>query len=280
MTCPPVSYPLSRALSVPGVWAALQTPAACTSAAVWRTGHAALDGALTGGGWPQATLVEVLCTGSDPLAALLTWPALVAQVCAPKRLVLVGPPATPSVQAWQWRGLAPWQWAQVQTNDPARRLWACEQALACAEVAAVLAWLPQASFQSLRRLQLAVNRHGGMLWVVRPLSARQEPSPASLRLELRAGGEPGQMQVRIVKQRGLLQPLTLSLPLSDPWARQMLVAARWRQAQSNTPVPAEVPFHESAGHQAGTRAEPHTQQHADAQLARLLGRLAQPVHHG
>ena len=278
MTCPPVSYPLSRALSVPGVWAALQTPAAYTSAAVWRTGHAALDGALTGGGWPQATLVEVLCTGSDPLAALLTWPALVAQVCAPKRLVLVGPPATPSVQAWQWRGLAPWQWVQVQTNDPARRLWACEQALACAEVAAVLAWLPQASFQSLRRLQLAVTRHGGVLWVVRPPSTRVQPSPAALRLELDAGAEPGQMQVRIVKQRGLLNPLTVSLPLIDPWARQMLVAARWRNAQDSTPVQTEVPAHEPAGHHTGPGAEPHAQQHAHVQLASLLDRLAQPAH--
>lgn len=276
----PSSPSASHALSVPGVWVAAQASLAHDSAAVWRTGHAALDGALSGGGWPQATLIEVLCAGSDPLAALLAWPSLAAQLRPPGRLVLVGPPATPSVQAWQWRGVAPWQWVQVQADDPARRLWACEQALACAEVTAVLAWLPHASFQSLRRLQLAVNRHGGMLWVVRPLSARHGPSPAALRLELEAGGDPGQLQVRIVKQRGQIKPVTLSLPLLDPWARHMMEAARWRQAHGATPVQVGVPLHEAADDPASPSAEPLAQPSADAQLASLLGRLAQPVHHG
>ena len=59
---------------------------------------------------------------------------------------------------------------------PAARLWACEQALRCAEVAAVLAWLPRARVGELRRLQLAAAQHESLLFVFRPESAAQAAS--------------------------------------------------------------------------------------------------------
>ena len=46
----------------------------------------------------------------------------------------------------------------VRAEKPAARLWAAEQALRCAEVAAVLAWLPQAKSAELRRLQMAAQQ--------------------------------------------------------------------------------------------------------------------------
>jgi protein ImuA len=67
-----------------------------------------------------------------------------------------------------------------------RRLWACEQALRCAEVSAVLAWLPRARVGELRRLQLAAAQHESLLFVLRPESVAQSASPARLRLALTA----------------------------------------------------------------------------------------------
>jgi protein ImuA len=42
-------------------------------------------------------------------------------------------------------------------RDAAARVWACEQALRCAGVSAVLAWLPQVRPEQLRRLQMAAQ---------------------------------------------------------------------------------------------------------------------------
>lgn len=290
-TAIPVSG-VSPALTVPGVWPATQGVGAWVGP-VCPTGHALLDAALTGGGWPTGALVDVLCPIGSPLAAMLAWPSVLVRMQlqqqgpgnqAGGRVVLVGAPATPSVQAWHWRGLAPWQWAQVQTDDPARRLWACEQALACPEVGAVMAWLPQASFQALRRLQLAASRHGGLLWVCRPQAARTQPSPAVLRMLLEVGKEPGQLRVQIVKQRGCAEVRSLSLSLADPWARHLLEASRWRQSQQAHPswsgletAPISQPWAEGLHEPIQPTGPQHGPQHAHAQLARLLGRLAQPV---
>lgn len=206
----------------------------------WSTGHAALDACLAGGGWPLGGLVEVLQeAGGGPQAWSLVMPALrswLGQAPPPgqaprNRLVLVGPPGTPVAGGLAARGLAPVQWVQVQTPDPARRLWACEQALACSEVGGVLAWVPQASFLALRRLQLAAARHGGLLWVCRPASARAQPSPAVVRLALQVGAAPGHLAVQVLKHRGPPVPGPVDLPLADPAVQAWLAAARWRQAQ-------------------------------------------------
>jgi hypothetical protein len=72
-------------------------------------------------------------------------------------------------------------------------LWACEQALRCADIAAVLAWLPQARVGDLRRLQLAAAQHEGLLFVFRPESVAQSASPARLRLQVMSA-EAGQVE--------------------------------------------------------------------------------------
>ena len=71
-----------------------------------------------------------------------------------------------------------------QARDAAARVWACEQALRCAGVSAVLAWLPQVRPEQLRRLQMAAQNFQQQLFVMRPLAAQQEASPAVLRLAL------------------------------------------------------------------------------------------------
>jgi protein ImuA len=59
----------------------------------------------------------------------------------------------------------------IRSEAAAARLWACERALRCADVAAVLAWLPQARIGDLRRLQLAAAQRESLLFVLRPAAS-------------------------------------------------------------------------------------------------------------
>ena len=125
---------------------------------VVATGHAALDAHLPGGGWPQGSLVEVLQARAGRHAWQLLLPAL-AQVTQQGSgpVVLVNPPHLPFGPALAAQGLAPDRLLRVQA--PQAGLWASEQALRCADVLAVLAWLPRCRGADLRRLHLAAAEH-------------------------------------------------------------------------------------------------------------------------
>lgn len=111
----------------------------------------------------------------------------------------------------------------INTATPASRLWATEQALRCADVAAVLAWFPQVGTGQvrpgqLRRLQMAASTHAKLLFVMRPESAREASSPAVLRLLVSGASNRADLAnhdalvLHILKRRGppLVQPLLLS----------------------------------------------------------------------
>src|SRR5206468_4347750 len=126
------------------------------------TGYAALNHVLPGGGWPQGALIEVL----QPQAGLHEWgliaPALAAaQAEAPNPLmVLVGAPYLPFGPALcarqiNMQRLLCVQAGQANQGKAPALLWATCEVLQCADVAAVLAWLPDARSAHLRRLQIA-----------------------------------------------------------------------------------------------------------------------------
>ncbi len=273
---PPVSFPVLPSTAPPGlalrtdVWSAQSLGHA--DAPVVSTGHAALDAQLPGGGWPVGALVEILQAPSGGQVWSLLLPALV-QVLArqPGPVVLVGSPAAPGASSGLADGLVPfgpslraqglaperllWVCAgpsPAKMAPMAARLWATEQALRCADVAAVLAWLPQADSSALRRLQLAAQMHGRLLFVCRPQTAQHQASPARLRLLVEAtSAAPGRsqassappggsavhevtsvgaiLQVRILKRRG--PPLDTPLRLAVQPARLTALLAARRQGQ-------------------------------------------------
>ena len=96
-------------------------------------------------------------------------------------------------------------------GEAASRLWATEQVLRCADVDAVLAWLPQARGEQLRRLHMAAAEHQKLLFVMRPENTRAQASPAVLRLlvQPRAGRLMDGLEIDILKRRGppLQEPL-------------------------------------------------------------------------
>ena len=197
----------AAALAVPHVW---RVPDLAIEDCVLATGHAALDRQLPGGGWPVGSLVELIQARPEAHVWQLVLPAL-AQATLERGgpVVLVGAPHPPFGPALSAQGLAPDRLLWIRPAQDAARLWAAEQALRCADVVGLVAWLPQARPQELRRLHLAARRHRKLLFVVRGLPVLRQASPAPLRLVVEEGVE--EMQVRIAKRKGppLEQPLLL-----------------------------------------------------------------------
>lgn len=197
-----------------GVWRADQL--ARNPQATQPSGHAALDAQLPGGGWPLGALSEILQAQSGRHEWRLLLPAL-QQAAQRGPLVLVGAPHLPHLPVLASLGIAPERVLRIEARTPAERLWAAEQALRCQELGALLAWLPQVRSEQLRRLQLAAQGNvaaQAAAFVLRPLAAQRESSPAPLRLAVQCG-ESTQLAVQILKRRGplLAQPLALDAPL-------------------------------------------------------------------
>jgi protein ImuA len=198
-------------------------------AQVLATGHAALDAQLPGGGWPLGALTEVLQATPEAHVWQLLLPALARAVQGGGGpVVLIGAPHEPFGSALAAGGLPPEALLWVRSEAPAARLWASEQALRCAEVAAVLAWLPQARVGELRRLQLAAAQHEALLFVFRPASVALSASPARLRLQVADAGAQ-QMDIHILKRRG--PPLTapVTLPARSERLAALLAASQLRR---------------------------------------------------
>ncbi len=216
-----------------GVWHAAGLPLA--EEVTLSTGEPALDAVLPGGGWPVGALTELLQPQPHAHLWRLLAPGLVLALARqPGPVVLVSPPRAPFVPALAAQGLPADRWLRVDTATAATRLWATEQALRCAEVAAVLAWLPQTEAADLRRLQLAAQRHRQLLFVMRPLSAHAQASPARLRLMVDEAGTPPSLRVQILKRRGPPLVSPLRLPAQPPLLTRLLRSRR------SAPRPLEV----------------------------------------
>jgi protein ImuA len=197
------------------------------------TGYPALDAELPGGGWPVGAISEILQAQSGQQEWRLLLPALMRADLGPVT-VLVGPPHVPFGPGLAAQGFDAGRLLWVSAPASPERLWAAEQALRCAEVAAVLAWLPQVRAAQLRRLQIAASLHRKLLFVMRPAQAQGESSPAVLRLVLGSaapGGDasPGALHLHILKRRG--PPLAQGLVLPERNARLSV----WLACQGVTP---------------------------------------------
>ena len=206
---------------------------------VLATGHGALDPHLPGGGWPVGSLVELLQDEPTRHVWQLLLPALALMAQQqPGPVVLVNPPCEPFARALQAQGLQAARLLKITTPKPQARLWATEQALRCADVAAVLAWLPQAKTTELHRLHLAASGQQRLLFVMRPLRTQHESSPARLRLMVEAGEG---LHVAILKRRGppLAQPV--ALPEHPARLAALLEARKGRGGAVAPALPQERP---------------------------------------
>src|ERR1700729_4107365 len=188
------------------VWK-LKDASAAPTRPVWSTGKSSLDARLPGGGWPTASLIEVLLDDTGLGEVQLFLPALVACRRSATRdsgdapwLVWIAPPHEPYAPALAQQGIDLGRLLVVRPTTATEALWAAEQALSSGVCAAVLLWLQGSDDRWLRRLKLAAEAGGALGVLFRPERHRFESSPASLRLLMTQGEH--ETQLELVKVQG------------------------------------------------------------------------------
>lgn len=247
---PAASLPLPAAVAA-ALWRGdqLGTPVA----AVLSSGFAALDAQLPGGGWPGHAVTEILIADAGTLEWRLLGP-LLRQVCAAGRpVVAVGPPQPPHPPGLRFEGITERDLVWVQAKTPAERLWCTEQLVkAGGACGAIVAWLPRARPDQVRRLQVLAAGCEGPVFLCRPASAALEPSAAPLRLQARAGPD-WTLEVDVLKRKGPPLDTTLHLP-SVPGGLQSIMTPRLR-------FPSRLLPQEADPHAVVSAAAPHRRHH-------------------
>jgi protein ImuA len=193
----------------PSLWRASQL--ARGHARCVDTGHGALSTQLPGGGWPVGTLIDLLLQQPGIGEMRMLRPAL--ESVAARRIVLLQPPHPPQALALAALGVAPSQLIWLRTSRTADALWAAEQVLRSGSCGALLFWQSHMRSESLRRLHLAAQGGDTLFFMMRPLAASQDASPAPLRLALRPAQ--GGIDIDFVKRRGPQRDAPLFLPLTS-----------------------------------------------------------------
>lgn len=191
------------------------------------TGHPMLNNQLPGGGWPTGSMTDLHVQQAGIGELRLLAPAL--SIVAKRQIAFLEPPHPPQALALAAMGLPPESALWLRGSSTADRLWAAEQVLRSGSCGALLFWQHQIRPESQRRLTLAAQEGETLFFIMRPLAAAQDPSPAPLRLALRprAGG----VEVGFVKRRGPQRDEPLFVP--------MMVGT----AQRIQPQPSIAPVH-------------------------------------
>ncbi len=227
-----------------GLWRASELGVSDTP--VCSSGHRELDAELPGGGWPNGNLIEILQAQAGHHEWRFLMPSLRVQALSGK-LVLIGCPHMPFAPALWSNGILPSQVLSIETDKPAHRLWAAEQSLRCRDVSALMVWLPKAKPDQLRRLQMAAQSAvtdsgaGLLVFAFRPAAAREESSPAPLRMSLRlANAEKGarvsDLEIDIFKRRGPSRDEALIVTAALPAAAALRSSAKSSLPKKSRPI--------------------------------------------
>lgn len=191
------------------------------------TGFATLDRELVGGGWPQQGLIELLCdeAGIGEVSLILPAHAYLGNIrhLGPKGMLWVTAatspylPYLPYAPAIAQSGIDLKQLVIANAPQMQDALWAAEQGLLSGGMGIVMVWLSdqQPSDVSLRRLLQAANNSNALCILARPVAAAGRPSPAQLRIVLKAvqsrTANLGEIEVQLLKRRGLPTGKTIVL---------------------------------------------------------------------
>jgi protein ImuA len=163
------------------------------------TGYANLSAELPGGGWPAGALIELLVQQTGVGEIRLLQPAALKAV-AKRPIVLIKPPHLPNATGFSYIGVPIDKIMVLQAEKTSDALWSVDQVLKAGTCGAVLLWQQHIRGESLRRLALSAASAETLLFVVRPLAARQDSSPATLRLAITPSVDG--VSVDIVKRKG------------------------------------------------------------------------------
>jgi hypothetical protein len=175
----------------PQVWRGRAAPAV---APAQPTGWPRLDAVLPAGGWPDASLSEILLPADGVGELRLLMPTLARLTQTDRPVLLVAPPYAPCVAGWRAQGVDMRKIEIVDAEHERQVLWAAEQSLRAGCCSAVLLWPKQVDERQLRRLQVAADSGRALAFVFRDRRHAEQPSPAALRLEIET--DPAQLRVR------------------------------------------------------------------------------------
>jgi len=202
------------------------------------TGYDRLTRELPGGGWPIGALVELMVQQPGIGEVRLLQPALTS--VAKRPVVLVKPPQVPNAAGLSYIGIPADKLLRLEPTKTADALWSTEQILKANTCGAVILWQQHIRAESLRRLSLHAQSSEVLFFVLRPLAAAQDTSPASLRLSLRPA-ENG-VRIEVIKRKGpvgvdpfdvVLKPSPILL---SPYGRSRAV----RAIEAKLQIPATV----------------------------------------
>jgi cell division inhibitor SulA len=175
------------------------------------SGFVALDRELPGGGWPQASLTELLLDHQGIGELRLVLPALKALVQAGEWIALIAPPHVPYAPALARHGIDPGRVIVVDTAEEKNRWWSAEQVLRANSAGALLFWPRAVNDAQTRRLQLAAQDSQSLAFVFTGTARAAQPSSAPLRIRLSLAEE--KLRIDVFKRRGgvMARPLLLDL---------------------------------------------------------------------
>ncbi|MFH1265229.1 MAG: hypothetical protein ABIK89_05835 [Planctomycetota bacterium] len=184
------------------------------------TGLEALDRMLPAGGFVRGSLVEWLAEGEGAGAAMLAIVLARPTLQAGGALVVVDAEGEFYAPAAAGLGVPLERTVVVRPSDSRDALWAFEQSLRCPGVAVSLYRAERLNGRQGRRLQLASEIGGGLGLLVRPLSARREPSWADVRLLVRpmpvvSSSSGRRWRMELLRCRGGMSGGELELELND-----------------------------------------------------------------
>ena len=185
------------------------------------TGVPALDRLLPRGGLTPGSVVEYLGLGvSLALAAARS-------ACQDRALLVVDPLRQLDAAAW---GIELTRTVVVRPASAADELWACDQALRCPGIGAVLARLERLPQRDFRRLQLAAESGGTFGLLIRPARLRGQPTWADVQWLVKPCPSKNgwRLQVELLRCRGGCEGGSAILELDD--------TLNWREAKHANPV--------------------------------------------
>lgn len=237
-TRPDPQVPGRGGAALPGVWRGDELGR--QPATVVPTGWQQLDRELPGGGWPSQSLTEVLASQPAVVEWRLLSPALRHIAERGGQIVVVAPPRQPFLPGLQHEGLDERRFVWVQAEAPAERLWVSEQLIKANACGAIVAWLPQARPEQLRRLQVYAQSCEGLVFLCRPEAARHESSAAPLRIHAGFGLD-WELRLQILKRRGPTLDDPIALP-SIPGGLASVITPRLLRPSRlfNREVPADA----------------------------------------
>lgn len=192
-----------------GVWRGAELGTAMAGSV--PSGWDALDAELPGGGWPRHAVTEVLAAQPGILEWRVIGGALRHVSTAEGQIVVVGPPKAPHIAGLTHQGISARHFVWIQAETPAERLWVTEQLIKSGAAGAVVAWLPQARQEQIRRLQICALACEAPVFLFRPAAVRHDSSAAPLRVHASCDLD-WQLRLDVFKRRGPAMATPLLLP--------------------------------------------------------------------